>query len=84
MPNRNKKIGGTAKYTVPVDEKSDAGAKRMNKRGKLRRGFKYTDNSGTDGRIPLASIAKAPKLSRRRRMVGFINSAGMGKNKVKY
>lgn len=82
MPRRNRKIRATAKYTVPVSERTEAGAKRLDRKGRLRRGFKYTDGSNTSGRIPLATVAKPPRMARRRRAVGQITPSGRGKTKI--
>lgn len=78
---RNRRLAKMAKYTVPVGEHTPGAEKRLNRRGQLKRGFKYTDGGNTSGRIPLSTVAVPKRHKRRTRVVGGVTPSGRGTTK---
>lgn len=85
MPNprrRARLISRNAKYTVPVSEHAPGADKRLNRRGQVKKKYSVVGGEATSNRIPYSTIAKSPKMKRRRRVVGLITPHGKGKTKI--
>lgn len=75
---RARRIARNAKYTVPVGEHSPGGQDRLDRKGRIKKGYKVVGGDNTSGRIPYSTVAVPKRMKSRRRVAGAITPQGKG------